>query len=82
MDVPTFVCKRLRICDYLIKHGFVPYATVPDRRNPRYHVYFFHESPELLEAVEEYRSMRKNQTKSDKTEVNSNGKSKKDGVPA
>ena len=74
MDRPTFVCKRLRICDHLIKRGFEPYETVPDRKNPKYHVYLFHESPELLEAVEEYRNMRKNQTKSDKTEVKNDGK--------
>lgn len=74
MDRATFVCKRLRICDHLIKRGFEPYETVPDRKNPKYHVYLFHKSPELLAAVEEYRIMRKNQTKSDKTEVKSDGK--------
>lgn len=74
MGRPTFVCKRLRICDHLIKRGFEPYETVPDRKNPKYHVYLFRESPELLEAVEEYRNMRKNQTKSDKTEVKTDGK--------
>lgn len=74
MDRPTFVCKRLRICDHLIKRGFEPYETVPDKGNPKYHVYLFDQTPELLEAVEEYRIMRKNQTKQTKTEVKNNGK--------
>lgn len=74
MDRPTYVCKRLRICDHLIKKGFEPYATVPDKGNPRYHVYLFRETPELLQAAEDYRTMRKNQTKQTKLEVKANGR--------
>lgn len=80
MNSPTFVCKRLRICDHLIKKGFVPYETVPDKGNPQYHVYLFEQTPELLEAVAEYRNMRKNQTTQTKTEVNSHGRANQNRV--
>lgn len=69
----VYNCKRLRICDHLIKRGFTPFEVVPDKENPRFHVYRFRQTPELVAAVEEYRSMRRNQTKLTKTEVNQNG---------
>lgn len=49
----VYNCKRLRICDHLIKRGFTPFEVVPDKRNPRFHVYRFRQTPELVAAVEE-----------------------------
>ena len=50
----TYVCKRLRLCRYLMEHGFQPYQISPDRDNPRYDVYLFNQSDELTAAVTEY----------------------------
>lgn len=47
----TFVCKRLRLCRYLIERGFMPYQTIPDSNNLRYSVFLFQETPELLSTL-------------------------------
>ena len=49
-----FVCERLRLCNYLIERGFYPVQTMPDRRNPRFSVFLFEETPELTAAVVQY----------------------------
>jgi len=49
-----YVCKRLRMCEYLIKKGFKPAATIPDADNPRYNWWLFDNAPELYAAVNEY----------------------------
>lgn len=50
----TYVCKRLRLCRYLMDHGFRPFRIVPDRNNPRYNVYLFTQTPALDETVSRY----------------------------
>ena len=50
----TYVCKRLRLCRYLMDHGFEPFRIVPDRNNPRYNVYLFAQTPALDEAMSKY----------------------------
>jgi len=50
----TYVCKRVRLCRYLMDHGFKPYQISPDRANPRYNVYLFDQSDELTAAVMDY----------------------------
>lgn len=50
----TYVCKRARMCSYLIEQGFTPYRVAPDRDNPMYDVFLFTASPELYKAVMEY----------------------------
>ena len=30
----TYVCKRARMCSFLIEKGFTPYKVAPDRDNP------------------------------------------------
>lgn len=57
MITRTYVCKRLRMCRYLIEHGFKPYKITPDRDNPRYNVYLFDHTDELAEAVTNYLTM-------------------------
>lgn len=54
MDRQTYVCKRIRMCNYLMEKGFEPYKVVPDRYNPRYNVFLFTATPELNKAVIEY----------------------------
>jgi len=50
----TYVCKRLRLCRYLMEHGFNPYKIAPDRDNPRYNVYLFDQTDELTAAIMDY----------------------------
>lgn len=50
----TYVCKRARMCSFLIEKGFTPYKVAPDRDNPMYDVFLFTASPKLYEAVMEY----------------------------
>ena len=40
-----FVCKRLRLCNYLMDRGFFPYQVEPDKNNTRYNVYIFENTP-------------------------------------
>ena len=49
-----YVCKRLRMCEYLVNRGFTPSATIPDATNPRYKWWLFDTSDELDAAVREY----------------------------
>ena len=49
-----YTCKRLRMCEYLIKQGFTPTATIPDATNPRYNWWLFDNTPDLMAAVDEY----------------------------
>lgn len=54
----TYVCKRARMCSYLVERGFQPYRVCPDRDNPMYDVFLFTATPELYKAVMEYISER------------------------
>lgn len=54
MERKTYVCKRARMCSYLVERGFMPYKIKPDNDNPRYNVYLFSASPELYKAVMAY----------------------------
>lgn len=71
----TYVCKRSRMCSYLIDRGFSPYQIAPDRDNPHYNVYLFTATPELHKAVMEYVVIRQNNNL--KKEGNENGRSEK-----
>lgn len=50
----TFICTKFRLCKYLMDRGFLPYASKPDKFNPRYRVYLFEENEELNKAVSQY----------------------------
>lgn len=56
----TYVCKRSRMCSYLMDHGFSPYRITPDRENPIYDVYLFTATPELHRTVMGYVIERQN----------------------
>lgn len=55
----TYVCRRPRLCRYLMNCGFAPYQTTADRNNPRYTVWLFEHTPGLAAAVLDYFSSRK-----------------------
>lgn len=59
----TYVCKRARMCSFLIEKGFTPYKVAPDRDNPMYDVFLFTASPELYQAVMEYINTRSTEEK-------------------
>ena len=50
----TFICRRLRLCTYLVDAGFTPYRIEPDKRNPKYSVFLFEKTPALDIAVFRY----------------------------
>ena len=49
-----YVCRRLRLCSYLLKRGFKYIETRKDRNNPKYDVWLFKQTPELRCAIEDY----------------------------
>ena len=49
-----FVCRRLRMLNYLLDAGFKPYAIEPSYKNPKHKVFLFEETPELNAAVIRY----------------------------
>lgn len=49
-----YICKRLRLLEFLRKKGFVPFITLPDINNPKYNVWKFKNTPELEDAINEY----------------------------
>lgn len=49
-----YICRRIRLCSYLLERGFNYIKVEPDIRNPRYNVWLFNRTPELLEEVENY----------------------------
>ena len=50
----TFRCTRMRLCNYLMDKGFMPYSIEPDPRNENYHIYLFEETPALTATVVRY----------------------------
>lgn len=49
-----YVCRRLRLCKYLLERGFHYVEEKPDIKNPKFNVWIFKISPELLIEVENY----------------------------
>lgn len=49
-----YVCKRLRLLEYLMRRGFAPITDVPDPTNWKYRHWIFENSPALETALEEY----------------------------
>jgi hypothetical protein len=50
----TYVCKRLRLLEYLINRGFEVKATIPEPTNPKYRNWIFENSDELESVLNEY----------------------------
>lgn len=57
----TYICKRLRLLEYLIKKGFEVKATIPEPQNPKYCNWIFENSDELETALDEYFSKNRGQ---------------------
>lgn len=51
-----YICRRLRMLNYLKQHGFKPTYTMPDALNPKYNVWAFDNSDELQAAVQKFHS--------------------------
>lgn len=49
-----FVCRKLRMLNYLLDRGFIPYATEPCITNPKYTVFLFEETPALTATITRY----------------------------
>lgn len=47
----VFVCKRMRLCNYLTSQGFTAYGTQPDKTDPHYSNWLFEVTPELTAAI-------------------------------
>lgn len=51
-----WVVKKIRLHQYLIEHGFQALKQQTDRNNPRFQVWIYPKSDELLAAIEDYYS--------------------------
>lgn len=51
-----YVCKRLRLCHFLLMKGFNFDSYRPDKYNPKFLVWIFKNSDKLQQAVSEYYS--------------------------
>jgi len=49
-----YLCRRMKLCGFLLKKGFTYEKIVPDRNNPKFNCWLFKNSPELRNAIEEY----------------------------
>lgn len=51
-----YVCRRMKLCCFLLSKGFKYVKEEPDKHNEKYNVWIFKNSPELKLAIEEYYS--------------------------
>lgn len=49
-----YVCRRIKLYDYLTKQGFRPLFIRADRDNPDRNVWIYEDSIELKYAIEDY----------------------------
>lgn len=49
-----YYCKKSRMLEYLVQHGFEPYRVTRDYDNPKFRVWVFHNSAELEVVIEKY----------------------------
>ena len=49
-----YVCRKMRLCTYLLSKGFNYVKTEPMKDNPELKVWLFESTPELWLAVHEY----------------------------
>ena len=54
MDHKTWICYSQRLAGWLMIRGFVLVDIAPDKKHPRRNVFFFKESKELHDAVDDY----------------------------
>lgn len=51
-----YVCRKLRLCNYLLNKGFKYIKTEPMRDKPEWKVWIFESTPELWMEVNNYYS--------------------------
>ena len=61
-----YICKRLRMLEYLKSKGFLPIRTEPDIKNPKYSIWIFENSSELMDNIEQYLVQQADRTKEKK----------------
>lgn len=49
-----YVCKKLRLCVYLIQNGFSYLEEREDKFNPKFKIWIFENTPELRVSIEKY----------------------------
>ena len=49
-----YVCRRMKLCSFLLSKGFKYIKTEKDKFNEKYSVWIFESSPELRLAIKEY----------------------------
>lgn len=54
-----YLCKRMKLCSFLLTNGFNYKKVVQDRNNPKYNCWLFDDTPELRSTVDTYYSERK-----------------------
>lgn len=52
-----YVCRKMKLCSFLLTKGFKYERIEPNKFNPKYNVWLFRPSPELNVAIEEYYSL-------------------------
>lgn len=50
----TYVCRKIRLCTYLLEKGFMYEKETVDVKNPNYKVWLFKDGHKLRNAIEEY----------------------------
>ena len=53
----TYVCRKIRLCTYLIEKGFMYLEEKPNVFDPKRKVWVFEETIDLRNAIEEYYSL-------------------------
>lgn len=57
-----YVCRKIRLCSFLLKKGFQYESERADRENSKRKVWLFRSTPELYNAIEEYYSLKTDNT--------------------
>ena len=52
----TYVCRKIRLCAYLLEKGFMYEKETVDITNPKYKVWLFKDGNEIRNAIEDYYS--------------------------
>ncbi len=53
-DDGVYLCKRLRILEWLDQNGYKPFGVTTDRFNQNMSVWLFKNSPQLYNTVQQY----------------------------
>lgn len=51
-----YLCRRMKLCSYLLGKGFTYEKIVPDKYNSKYNCWLFKNTPELRKSIEDYYS--------------------------